>query len=91
MVMGQVRAMRAQCHSHSHNPSQSFPIDCSKSTGFRPDWSSVYQWLWPKMRARQLNAQEREQLRRERSETRMILARCRAQGHSRTINHINYK
>lgn len=32
------------------------------------------------MRASQPNAQEREQLRRRRSETRMILSRCRALG-----------
>lgn len=32
------------------------------------------------MRARQPNAQERERLRRQRSETRMILSRCRALG-----------
>ncbi|KAM8713750.1 hypothetical protein ACLKA7_013990 [Drosophila subpalustris] len=38
------------------------------------------------MRARQPNAQEREQLRRQRSETRMILSRCRALGFDYVVN-----
>ncbi|XP_030567646.1 uncharacterized protein LOC115767482 isoform X1 [Drosophila novamexicana] len=38
------------------------------------------------MRARQPNGQEREQLRRQRSETRLILARCRARGFEYVVN-----
>ncbi|KAH8418387.1 hypothetical protein KR222_006281 [Zaprionus bogoriensis] len=38
------------------------------------------------MRARQPNAQEREQLRRQRSESRLILSRCRALGFEYVVN-----
>lgn len=68
MVMGQVRAMRALS-------------GCGIDRTSKPKRTSVWQrLLWPAMRARQLNAEERERLRRQRSEMRIILERCKALG-----------